>query len=60
MLFDINCSNVYLDPLPRVMKIKTNEQMRPNQTYRLFNSEGDHKQSKKDNPQNGRKYQEMM
>ena len=34
--------------------------MRPNQTYRLFNSEGNHKQSKKDNPQNGRKYQEMM
>ena len=60
MLFDINCSNVYLDPLPRGMKIKTNKQMRPNQTYRLFNSEGNYKQKQKDNPQNGRQYQQMM
>ena len=33
---DINCSNVCLDPLPRVMKTKTNKQRRPNQTYKLL------------------------
>ena len=36
MLLDINCSSVCLDPLPRVMKTKTNKQRRPNHTYKLL------------------------
>ena len=34
--------------------------MGPNLTYMLLHSKGNHKQKCKDNPQNGRKYLQMM
>ena len=59
--FDINRSNVFLDPLPTVMKIKT--KINKWDLIKLESScrakETINKQ-KKENPQNGRKYLQTM
>ena len=58
-LFDMNCSNIFFSPSPRIMEIKT----KTNGTY--LNSKAfaqPRKQSRKwkANPQTGRKYLQMM
>ena len=53
-LFDLKNRNVFLDPLPRIMKIKTKiKKMRLHQT-KAFSSKGNHNKTRT-NPQNGRK-----
>ena len=63
MLFDINCSNVFLDAIPRVMKIKTkiNKWNLVELTQKLLYSKGNYKKNtQKANTQNGRKYLQTM
>ena len=49
MLFDINCSNIFLDAIPRVMKIKTiiNKWNLVELTQKLLYSKGNCKKKKK-------------
>ena len=65
MLFDINCSNIFLDAIPRVMKIKTiiNKWNLVELTQKLLYSKGNCKKKKntqKASTQNGRKYLQTM
>ena len=55
----MNCSNIFLDSPPRVMKINKWDLIK---LKGFLHSKGNHKQNKKDNflPQNGRKYLQMM
>ena len=53
-LFDINHSNIFLDPPPGVLKTKINKWDLIK--LKILHSKGNHKQNKKDNVQNGRKY----
>ena len=52
-LFDINHSNIFLDPPPGVLKTKINKWDLIK--LKILHSKGNHKQNKKDNVQNGRK-----
>ena len=42
---DINHINIFLSHTPKVIEIKKNKPMGPNQTYKLLHSKGNHKQS---------------
>ena len=46
-LFDINRSNIFLDPPPRVMKIKTKINKLGLMKLKLLHSKGNHKQDEK-------------
>ena len=57
-LFDTNHSNIFFDPSPRIMAIKT----KINQWYlrsELLDGKGNHKQNEKINPENGGKFLQM-
>ena len=61
-LFDINPSNILVDPPPRIMKIKTKiNQWDLIKLENLLHSKGKiKKQKQKDNPQNERKALQMI
>ena len=44
--FDVNCSNIFFNPFPRVMENK-NKQMGPNLIQKLLHSKGNYKQNEK-------------
>ena len=56
-LFDIKCSKIFFEQSPGAMNIKTKinkwDLIKPKS---FCKAKGNHKQDKKDNPQNGRKY----
>ena len=55
-LFDINCSNIFFNPLPRVMEIKIKINKWNLIKCKSFCKAKDTTDKMKDNPQNGRKY----
>ena len=59
-LFDINCSNIFLDPSPRVMEIKTKINKWDLIKLKSFCTAKKTINRTKDNPQNGREYLQMM
>ena len=61
-LFDINCSNIFFYPSPRVMEIKTKVNKWDLIKLKSFCTakETINKTKQKDNPQNGRKYLQTM
>ena len=58
-LFDINCSNIFLDPSPRIMEIKTKINKWDLIKLRSFGTAKENKK-RKDNLQNERKYLQTM
>ena len=56
---DINCSDIFLDPPPRVMKINTNFLKWDIIKLKSFCTAKETINEQKDNPQNGRKYLQM-
>ena len=55
-LFDINRSNIFLDPLPRIMSIKTKINKWDLIKLKSFAQQGKPQTKWKDNPWNGRRY----
>ena len=58
-LLDINHSNIFFDPPPRVMKIKTKINKWDIMKLKSFCTAKETINKTKDNPQNGRKYLQM-
>ena len=59
-LFDINCSNIFMDPHPRVMKIKTKINKWDLIKFKSFCKSKETINKTKRQPQSGRKYLQMM
>ena len=55
-LFDINCSKLFCDPPPRVLKIQTKINKWDLVKLKSFCTAKETINRRKDNPQNGRKY----
>ena len=56
MLFDINHSKIFFDPLPRVKERKTKINKWDLMKFKSFCTAKETINRRKDNPQNGRKY----